>query len=152
MFRRLLIVAVVALMPALAGAQTNRDAIAKQIEANERAINAALQKGDAAGFQALAANDAISVDPMGVTPIAEFMKMFSQFKISGVTIDQVKVTFLNDTAAVITYRWQGKGSVMGQPVPPVALASTAWANRGGKWVAVFHQETIPAPMPPAAKK
>jgi uncharacterized protein (TIGR02246 family) len=145
MFRRILILALVVLVPSLAAAQSDRAALAKQIEANERAINAALQKGDAASFQAMVAADAVSVDPMGVTPVAEFMKMFGSFKLTNVTIDQVRVTFLNDSAAVITYRWQGQGTVMGQPVPPVATASTAWANRGGKWVAVFHQETIPAP-------
>ena len=113
MFRRFLLLALVMLVPAVAGAQANRDAIAKQLEANERAINAAIQKGDMAGFKALVADD---------------------------------------TAAVITYRFTGKGSMMGQAMPSPVLASTTYGNRGGKWVAVFHQETIPTPAPPATKK
>lgn len=151
MFRTLLTLAVVLLIPSFAAAQTDRAAIAKAIEANERAINVAVQKGDLAGFNALVATDGISVDGMGITPVAEFVKMFKDLKVETFTIDQVKVTFLNDTAAVITYRFAGKGSMMGMPMPSPVWASTAYANRGGKWLAVFHQETIPTPMP-AAKK
>jgi len=67
-------------------------------------------------------------------------------------IDQVKVVVANDTSAIITYRFTAKGSMMGQPMPSTVLASTTYANRGGKWVAVFHQETIPTPPPAAPKK
>ena len=150
MFRRLFIVAVIAFLPSLAAAQ-DRAAIAKAIETNERAINGAIQKGDLAGFKALVAEDGINVDGMGITGVPEFLKMFNQLKLETFAIDQVKVTFLNDSAAVITYRFTGKGSMMGMPMPSPVIASTAYATRGGKWVAVFHQETVPTPMP-AAKK
>lgn len=48
MIRRFLLIAVVVLVPSFSAAQANRDAIAKESEANERAINAAIQKGDVA--------------------------------------------------------------------------------------------------------
>ena len=135
-------------MPALAGAQTNRDAIAKQLEANERAINMAIQKNDLAAFKALVADDGFAMDGTGMMAVPEFVKMFNQFKLASFTIDQVKVVFANDTAAIITYRFAGKGTFMGQTMPSPTLASTVYANRGGKWVAVFHQETMPTPPPP----
>jgi ketosteroid isomerase-like protein len=152
MIRRILTVVVVLLVPAIAGAQANRDAIAKQLEANERAINVAIQKGDVAAFKALVADDAVAVDGNGVMAVSEFVKEFAQIKLASFTIEQVKVTFATDNAAVITYRFTAKGSMMGQPMPSPVLASTTYANRGGKWVAVFHQETIPTPPPPATKK
>lgn len=145
MFRTLIAVAALVIVPSLAAAQ-NREAIARQMEANERAINVAIQKSDMAAFKALVAEDGVNVDGMGVSTVAEFMKMFSQLKLDSFSIDQVKVTFLNDSAAVITYRFTGKGSMMGMPMPSPVWASTAYANRGGKWVAVFHQETVPTPM------
>jgi ketosteroid isomerase-like protein len=151
MIRRFLILAVLVFVPSFSFAQANRDAIAKQIESMERGFQTALQKGDVAAFKANIADDAVSLDGNGPMPIAEFLKMFDQIKLQSATIDQVKVMFLNDNAAVITYRWTGKGSMMGQPFPSPALASTTWANRGGKWVAVFHQETIATPPPPAKK-
>ena|SRR5688572_3080951 len=144
MIHRILVLAVIVLAPSLVAAQANHDAIAKQLEANQRAISTAIEKGDLASFKALVADDAISINDAGMMAVSEFIKMFNQFKGQSVTIDQVKTLFLNDNAAVLTYRSTPKGSVM-------SLASTAFANRGGKWVAVFHQETIPTP-PPAKKQ
>jgi ketosteroid isomerase-like protein len=152
MFRKFLILAVVALVPSLAAAQSDTAANTKQIEAMERGLNAAIQKGDLNAFKANIAEDAVSMDGNGPMPIAEFLKMFSQFKVASFSIDQAKVTFLNDTAAVITYRWTGKGTMMGQAIPSPTWASTTWLKRAGKWVAVFHQETIATPPPPPAKK
>ena len=151
MIRRFLALALVVLVPSLAAAQASRDAIAKQLEANERAINVAIQKGDVAGFNALVATDGVAMDGTGVMAVSEFVKEFSQMKLASFTIDQVKVVPVSDTAAVITYRFTGKGTMMGQPMPSPVLASTTYANRGGKWIAVFHQETVPTPPPPAKK-
>lgn len=152
MFRKLLIVAVAAFLPSLAAAQTDTAGTIKQIEAMERALNAAVQKGDVNAFKANLAEDAVSMDGNGPMPVAEFLKMFNQFKIASFAIDQAKVTFLNDTTAVITYRWTGKGTMMGQPVPSPTWSSTTWVKRAGKWVAVFHQETVATPAPPPVKK
>lgn len=152
MIRRMFFVVLVAsFVPAVAGAQSGTAAATKQIEANERAINVAIQKGDVNAFKALVADDGVAVDGSGAMPVSEFVKMFAQIKLASFTIEQPKVMFLNDTAAVITYRFTGKGSMMGQPMPSPVLASTVYALRGGKWMAVFHQETIPTPPPPAKK-
>lgn len=151
MVRNCVITLVVALLPSLAAAQTNTAANIKQIEAMERGLNAAIQKGDINAFKANIAEDAVLMDGNGAMPIAEFLKMFNQVKLTSFTIEQAKVTFLNDTAAVITYRWTGKGTMTGQPVPSPTWASTTWVKRAGKWVAVFHQETVVTPPPPAKK-
>ena len=152
MVRKFVILAVIALIPSFAAAQTDTAGTAKQIQAMEQALNAAIQKGDLNAFKANIGEDAVSMDGNGPMPIAEFLKEFNQFKVTSFSIDQAKVTFLNDTAAVITYRWTGKGTMMGQPIPSPTWASTTWLKRGGKWVAVFHQETLATPPPPAVKK
>ena len=152
MVRKFVILAVVALIPSFAAAQTDTAGTTKQIQAMEQALNAAIQKGDLNAFKANIGEDAVSMDGNGPMPIAEFLKEFNQFKVTSFSIDQAKVTFLNDTAAVITYRWTGKGTMMGQPIPSPTWASTTWLKRGGKWVAVFHQETLATPPPPAVKK
>ena len=152
MFRKFLIVAVVALVPSFAAAQTDTAGATKQIQAMEQAINAAIQKGDATAFKANIADDAITMDGNGAMPIAEFLKVFGQFKVTSFAIDQSKVTFLNDTTAIHTYRWTGKGSMMGQAMSSPTWSSTTWVKRGGKWVAVFHQETIATATPPAVMK
>lgn len=152
MLRKSLIVAVVMLIPALAAAQQATADKAKQIEAMERALHAGLQKGDINAFKANIADDAVSMEGGGPMPVAEFLKMFDQIKFTKSALDQVKVSFVNDSTAIITYRWTGAGSMMGQPFPSPAWASTVWVLRAGKWQAVFHQETPATPPPPAAKK
>jgi hypothetical protein len=152
MFRSSLLVAAVAvLVPTLASAQAGA-AIAKQLEANERAVNEAVAKNDAAGFTKLVAADGISVDGNGIMPVAEFLKMLPQVKIASYAIDQLKVTSVSDTTAVVTYRWTGKGTMMGQAFPSPVYASSVWVNKAGKWTNVFHQESTAIPPPPPVKK
>jgi len=150
MLRTLLVLAAVVVAPSLAVAQSKTDANAKQIEAMERAINTAIQKGDMTAFKANIADDAVTLDGTGPSTVAEFMKMFNQIKLTKFTIDKAKVQFLNDTTAIITYLFTGEGSMMGQAMPSPTWASTVWVNRAGKWQAVFHQESVAAP-PPAKK-
>jgi hypothetical protein len=61
------------------------------------------------------------------------------------------VLWVDDNTAVHYYRWTGKGTYMGQPVPSPVYASSVWTNRGGKWIAVYHQETAAMPPPPPPK-
>jgi hypothetical protein len=135
-----------------AHAQTpNKAAVEKAIIANEQAVNEAVAKRDLAGFKKHVASDAWSVDPGGSMAVAEFEKNFSQIKVEpGWKIDSSKVLWVGDNAAVHIFRWTGKGSFMGQAFGD-SYASTVWANRGGSWVAVFHQETPVPPATPAKK-
>jgi len=148
MLRRSILVAVALLVPVLSFGQDNA-AIAKQIEANERAVNAAVAKGDLAGFKALVADDAVSGDGAGFMPVSEFEKEFNQIKVASFNIDQVNVKVVNPTTAIVTYHWTGKGTMMGQPIPGNVMASSVWVNKAGKWQVVFHQETVATPPPPA---
>lgn len=141
-------VVVAFLVPVSAAAQP---AIAKQIEANERALNDAVAKADAVAFKNLVADSAISVDGSGAMPVTEFIKMLPQVKVASWAIDQVNVLAINDTTAFITYRWTGKGTMAGQAFPSPVYASTVWSNKGGSWVAVLHQESTALPPPPVKK-
>ena len=46
--------------------------------------------------------------------------------------------------SIVTYKAEQKGTFMGQPLPPLVYVSTIWANHGGTWHAVFHQESTAA--------
>jgi uncharacterized protein (TIGR02246 family) len=151
MIHRFVLVAVfvASFVPTNAAAQAGRDAAAKAIEANERAILTAIQKQDVKGFISATAQDGVVISPGGVMTIADFVKSISQVKLDSFTLDQVKVTFLTDTSALISYRFTGTGTYMGQALPQ-EYATSAYVNRGGKWISVFHQETVI--VPPPAKK
>jgi hypothetical protein len=141
-----------ALLGSVASAQpADKAAVEKAILANEQAISEAVAKNDLPGFKKFVASDGWSVDPGGPMSVAEFEKNLGQVKIEpGWKISGSKLLWLNDSAAVHVYRWTGKGTFMGQAFGDTH-ASTAWAKRDGKWLAVFHQETPAAPPMPAKK-
>jgi hypothetical protein len=69
-------------------------------------------------------------------------------KVTDMKLSGFKVLWIDNTTAVLTYTWSGKGTFNGQPMPSPIYSSTVYTNRGGKWVAMYHQETPAAPMPP----
>jgi hypothetical protein len=131
----------------------------KTIIANERAISASFAKGNLAGFKEHVATDGFAIDPvMGPMTVAEFVKgwdaMVKDMKIASWDITDSKVQWVDANTAVHFYKWTGKGTFQGQPMPSPTWASTVWTKKNGKWAAVFHQETLVAPSPatPAAPK
>src|SRR5262245_27090723 len=99
----------------------------KAIIANEQKVLDAITKGDVGAFKALVANDAWSVDAGGPMAATEFEKNFKQIKMEpGSKMTETRVVWAASNTAVLIYRWTGKGTFMGQPVPPVVFASTVW--------------------------
>ncbi len=124
----------------------NKAAVEKAIVANETAVNAALAKGDIAGFKKYVASDGWSLDQTGVMAVADFEKQFDQVKVEpGWKLDGSKLIWVDDTTVIHAYHWTGKGSFAGQPFGD-SFASTVWISRGGSWVALFHHETPAGPL------
>ena len=126
-------------------ATMDRASMEKEIIAAENRINDAVAKGSLPAFKALVADTAWSVDAGGPMSVMDFQKSFAQMKVEpGWTISDSKIVWSDTNTAVHFYKWTGKGTFQGQPVPEVVWCSTVWNKRQGKWVAVFHQETAPA--------
>ena len=133
-------------------ASTDRAGVEKQLAATEQKISDAFAKGDVAGMKANVADDAVAIDPGGVTPVSEFFKQLPTMgvKVTDVKLSDFKYHWIDANNVVLTYTWTGKGTVAGQPVQSPTIASTLYTKRNGKWLAYFHQETIAAPAPPSA--
>jgi hypothetical protein len=127
-----------------------RSALDKTLIANEHKIADALMKKDKAGFTALVAADAYSIDGNGLMKASELVAALDQFVIKSYKISDEKVSWVDSNTAIVAYKWTGSGSFGGQPFPETVYASTVWTKKGDKWVAVFHQETEAA-KPPAKK-
>src|SRR5262245_7578432 len=145
----LALTATIAAFPHAPGA-ANRAATEKQIVANERANNDAVAKEDMKTFHSIVAADAAGVDTGGITRVnaPDFDKMMQQAKIQSWNMDGSQFYWVDDNTVVHMYRWTGKGTFAGQPIPSPVWTSTVWTNKGGKWTAVFHQETV-AMAPPS---
>ena len=150
------VVGTLAIVGTAAGAAGQDAATEKQLLANERAISEAVAKGNLAAFKEHVAPDGWYIDPMaGHASVAEFIKGFEQMtkdmKVSSWDLTEPRTHWVDANTAVLAYKWVGKGTYQGQPLPSPVWASTVWAKRGGKWMAVFHQETNPLPPPPPPK-
>ena len=136
---------------AVYGQAASKAAAEKAVIANENKINEAVAKQDVKTFLSLLAPEAVAGDMGGFMKAADFSKTIDQLKITSWHIMDTKVLWVDDKTAVVTYTWMGAGTYMKQPVPGMTYASTVWTERNGKWLAVFHQETVAAPPPPKKK-
>ena len=106
--------------------------------AREKQVWEAIKKKDYDRFASFLAEDQIEVFSWGVNDKATTVKGVQQVDLSKATLGDFKTAKLNDAALVVMYMVKG-------PTPPFSKAgernSTIWVNRGGKWLAAFHQST-----------
>ena len=136
------------------GQAGSKAATEKALVANENKINEAVAKQDVKTFLSLLAPEAVAADMGGFMKASEFSKTLDQLKVTTWHLMDEKVMWADDKTAVVTYTWMGAGTYMKKPIPGITYASTVWTERGGKWLALFHQETaaeMPPPPPPKKK-
>ncbi len=130
--------------------------VAEALMKKEEAMLSALQKKNFAEFQKMTMPTTWSLDGGGYMSVADFMKAVndpkSDFKWDSYKTSEMKVVTIDANAALVTYKLEQKGSFMGQPFASPVYATSVWANHGGMWMAMFHQETTAAPPAPPAKK
>ncbi len=136
---------------------TNAPALNSEITDKEKQIWDAIKKKDAAGFAAMLADDFIYISSDGVYDKAATVNGIKQMEVTDLTLSDWKTVTLDKDAAVVTYTVTMKGTSGGRPIPATpVLASSAWVNRGGKWVGVYHQDgemgERPSGQPPTPGK
>ena len=126
---------------------TGKSTVADALMHQEQMMIESLQKKDFAGFKKMVMPGSWSVDEGGAMPIEEFEKVVmdpkANFSFEFKTSD-TKVVNIDATTALVTYKLEQKGALMGQPFPPTVYATTIWTNHGGTWMGVFHQESTAA--------
>lgn len=127
-------------------AMTEADAIAK-----EKAIWETIRVKDYEAFGSMLASDQVEVIDVGVHDKAGTIAAVKEFEPSEVVFSDWKYLPIDKDAFVVTYTANVKGKFQGKEfAPQTARGSSAWVNRDGKWVAVFHQECpVKPPMTPA---
>ncbi len=124
----------------------------------EKAIWDTIKNKDYEAFGNMLADDQIEVVGDGVYDKAATIAAVREFEPSEVTLSDWKYLPIDKDAFVLIYTAKTKGKFKGKEFPPASVrASSAWVNRDGKWLAMYHQECDikPAPAPasptPAAK-
>ena len=123
---------------------------ADSIIAQEKAIWDAIKTKKPDAFGGMLADDFVYISNDGVHDKAATINGIKQLDVTDLMFTDWKVLMLDKDAALVVYKVDMKGTSGGQPIPPGAMyASSAWINRGGKWVGVFHQDTPVKDGPPS---
>jgi hypothetical protein len=110
-------------------------------EANEKVIWDAFEKKNVAGFEGALTDDAFEVEPENTYDKAGSVQGIKQMLSAGplkATLGDFKTVTLDGDAKIVTYTV--KSAMKGFP-PEGQRHSTVWINRGGKWMAAYHQGT-----------
>lgn len=135
------------------GGAQNKDVAGKtdeQIIANERQVIEAIKNRNQSAFTALVDPSGWVVTPEGQAVISSVMGMIFDpaVTVTEYRMEGPKVLWIDNNAAVLTYKATSTGTAKGKAMTEVSQDSTVWHRRGGKWVAVFHQATpIPGNQP-----
>jgi hypothetical protein len=125
---------------------TEADAIAK-----EKAIWDTIKNKDWDAFGNMLTEDQMEVTGEGVLDKTASIASVKKFEPTEVVFSDWKFLSIDKDAFIVMYTANTKGKYDGKEFKPIsARASSAWINRGGKWVAIYHQECpVQPPMPPA---
>jgi hypothetical protein len=116
--------------------------IQKTLIAAETKLWEAFKNKDPKPFKATLTADSVGVGEMGVESKADLLKeiVSGGCDIKSFSLSDFKLTTVDGNAAVLTYKGVSEGTCGGKAIPTV-WASTVYVRRGGKWLAVAHQET-----------
>jgi hypothetical protein len=122
-------------------ASFSADALQQQIVSKVREELECLKTGDLKQFVDLLADNAIFVDDHGAASKSEIVKHTAEFRLTAYTMDDLKFVRLSATSGLISYKILEKGNSHGKEFTAQVYVSALWAERGGKMVCAFSQET-----------
>ena len=124
--------------PAMSRAQSQR-----LIISTEKKLWEAWKAKDMKAFKANLSADSVMVNDSGVSSKADALKEMesASCEVKSYALSDIKVMFMNNDAAIITYKSMQDATCGGQAVPAAVWASSAYVKRGGRWYAASHQET-----------
>jgi hypothetical protein len=122
--------------------------------AKEKEIWGTIEKQNLTAFGDMLADDFVYVSGDGAHDKAATIKSVTGFKPTDIVFSDWKFVPVGKSAGLLTFSVKNKGTMNGEPIPETSMrASSVWVKRGGKLLAVYHQDTEvkTAPPPPPAK-
>jgi len=120
----------------------SRAQIRGRIIATEKKLWEGWKNKDMKPFKAHLSADSVMIGDSGIAGKDEAVKGMASMpcEVKSYELSDFKVTFLNSGAALLTYKGVADGTCGGTAIP-TTWASSVYANRGGRWMVVAHQET-----------
>jgi hypothetical protein len=120
------------------------------LSGREKQVWEAVAKKDYDAFAAMFDSDYLEVNNIGTFDKAATLAATKKVTLSDVSFSDWKMLPIDKAAVLISYTASFKGTYEGKPFPATSVrASSAWVNRDGKWLSIYHQETDVASPPPA---
>jgi hypothetical protein len=113
----------------------------RKLIANEKSLWDAAKNKKIDVFNKSLTADAFQIDQSGLAVKADITKGIADCDMKDYSLSDFKLTTIGSTTALLTYKANPHGTCGGQPLPENVYASSLWVNRGGKWQALFHQES-----------
>jgi hypothetical protein len=113
----------------------------RKLIANEKSLWEAAKNKKADVFKKNLTADAFQIDQSGVAAKADIEKGINGCDMKDYSLSDFKLTSISGSAALLTYKANTHGTCGGQPIPETVYASSLWVTRGGRWQALFHQES-----------
>lgn len=110
--------------------------------AREKEVWENIKRKDVKSFADFLADDQIYVTGDGAHSKAETLQGVSGSTTAELTLDEWKVVPVDNNNALVTYRVTVKGTDNGKEMSVVTRETTLWTKRNGKWLAIFHQDTM----------
>jgi hypothetical protein len=128
--------------PAGSGATSSDSSpLQQQVVAAEREGLDALRAGNVDDFASHTADEAVFVDAHGPASKAQVVKNVADFHLTDYSMDDIHFVQLSPSSGLLVYTITEKGNSHGKEFSARAHISSIWAERGGKWVCLFSQET-----------
>ena len=125
-------------------AVTNTDLHTK-LEALERQVWEGFKGQNIAAIRQVIAADAMGTDMNGLSPATQIEPMLKDYVLESYSLKDFKLIRLGRDAAVLLYTSTQNGKFQGQAFPAGPYyCSTTFVERRGKWMAIYHQETLAA--------
>ena len=120
------------------------------LEAKEHQVWDAFKAKNYDAFGALLSEDFTYVTNSGVYDKSQTIDALKKYDLTDYSFSDIKFVKVDDDLAVLVYTCTETSTVGGKPSPESGKKvyhASAWVSRGGKWVGVYHQDTISQPMP-----
>ena len=124
-----------------AAQQNPKRELEQRIISLERQELDSIKSGNINAFSDLLADDAVFLNSRGFGDKALVLKNTAAFNLEDYSMDDIKVVPLSDNSGLIAYKLTEKGNAHGNEICGTVYASALWAERSGKWVCLFSQET-----------
>jgi predicted small secreted protein len=120
------------------------------LEAKEHQVWDAFKAKNYDAFGALLSDDFTYVTNSGVYNKSQTIDDVKKYDLTDYSFSDIKFVKVDDDLAILVYTCTETSTVGGKPSPESGKKvyhASAWANRGGKWVGVYHQDTLSVPPP-----